>query len=164
MAKVQFDASNIAPSSTGFDPIPPGWYATRIVKSEMKETKARDGHYLSCEAVITRGPFEGRRVFPRFNLDNKNPKAVQIAESQFADLVRACGKIAIDDSEELHGIEHMSKIKIKPASGDYEAGNEVVGFKAIDDDDTEDADPPENPLAKSGGKSEAKGKTSAPWG
>ena len=34
---------------TGFEPLPVGVYLAEIVKSELKDTKAKDGKYLSLQ-------------------------------------------------------------------------------------------------------------------
>lgn len=126
-----FDASTIEPSSS-YDPIPAGWYQAIISNSEMKPTRDGYGEYLSLTLQIIDGQYENRLVFARLNLKNANDKAVDIARKDLAAICRAVGVMSPQASEELHDIPLMIKVKVRPASGDYEASNDVGGYKAVE--------------------------------
>ena len=126
-----FNAEEIEPSSS-FDPIPAGWYKAIISNSEMKATRDGYGEYLSLTLQIIDGQYENRLVFARLNLKNANDKAVDIARKDLAAICRAVGVMSPKSSEELHDKPLMIKVKVRPASGDYEASNDIGGYKAVE--------------------------------
>lgn len=125
-----FQTASVAPSQSR-DPIPPGKYVVQIVASEWKPTKAGTGQYLSLELDILEGEHAGRKMWDLLNLDNPNPKAVEIAEETLRDICVAQGKLSCDDSEELHFIAMTATVKIKPGDANYGARNEIGGYKAL---------------------------------
>lgn len=129
-----FDASTIEPSSS-YDPIPAGWYQAIISNSEMKPTRDGYGEYLSLTLQVVEGQYENRLVFARLNLKNANDKAVDIARKDLAAICRAVGVMSPQSSEELHDKPLMIKVKVRPAQGEYEASNDVGGYKAVDGTD-----------------------------
>ena len=126
-----FNAEEVEPSSS-FDPIPAGWYQAIISSSEMKATRDGYGEYLSLTLQIIDGQYENRLVFARLNLKNANDKAVDIARKDLAAICRAVGVMSPQASEELHDKPLMIKVKVRPASGDYEASNDIGGYKAVE--------------------------------
>ena len=131
LSSYNFNAEEIEPSSS-FDPIPAGWYKAIISNSEMKPTRDGYGEYLSLTLQVIEGQYENRLVFARLNLKNANDKAVDIARKDLAAICRAVGVMSPQASEELHDIPLMIKVKVRPASGDYEASNDIGGYKAVE--------------------------------
>ncbi len=136
MAQLNFDARQVAPAAA-LDPIPSGWYNAQIVGSEMKPTSAGDGAFLAMELQVLDGPYAGRKVFDRLNLQNKNPVAVEIAYKQLSAICHAVNVIQVQDSQQLHGRPLQVKVSLRPAStGDdgkqYDANNEVKGYRAME--------------------------------
>ena len=131
LAGYNFNAEEVEPSSS-FDPIPAGWYTAIISASELKATRDGYGEYLSLTLQIIDGQYENRLVFARLNLKNANDKAVDIARKDLAAICRAVGVMSPQASEELHDIPLMIKVKVRPASGDYEASNDIGGYKAVE--------------------------------
>lgn len=137
MAQLNFDATNVSPQAA-FEILPAGWYTGYIVNSEMKPTKDGSGSYLNLELEIIAGQYAGRKAFDRLNINNANPKAVDIAYSTLSAICHATGVIQCADSEQLHGKPMQFKLSVAPASTDpatgtqYEAKNEVKGYKAVD--------------------------------
>ena len=131
LAGYNFNAEEVEPSSS-FDPIPAGWYTAIISNSELKATRDGYGEYLSLTLQIIDGQYENRFVFARLNLKNANDKAVAIARKDLAAICRAVGVMSPQASEELHDIPLMIKVKVRPASGDYEASNDIGGYKAVE--------------------------------
>ena len=143
LSAYNFNAEEVEPSSS-FDPIPAGWYTAIISSSEMKATRDGYGEYLSLTLQVIEGQYENRLVFARLNLKNANEKAVDIARKDLAAICRAVGVMSPQASEELHDIPLMIKVKVRPASGDYDASNDVGGYKA---DEGTDFTPPPPPKA-----------------
>lgn len=129
LSAYNFNAEEVEPSSS-FDPIPAGWYQAIISSSEMKPTRDGYGEYLSLTLQIIEGQYENRLVFARLNLKNANDKSVDIARKDLAAICRAVGVMSPKSSEELHDKPLMIKVKIRPAQGEYDASNDVCGYKA----------------------------------
>lgn len=130
MALLNFDAAQVAPAAP-MEVIPAGTYNAMMVESEMKPTKMNDGAYLSCTFEILDGEYKGRKVFTNLNLQNQNPTAVEIAYRSLSAICHAVGVIQCQDSAQLHNRPLQIVVKVKPATGEYEAGNEIKGYKAI---------------------------------
>ena len=157
LSSYNFNAEEIEPSSS-FDPIPAGWYKAIISNSEMKPTRDGYGEYLSLTLQVIEGQYENRLVFARLNLKNANDKAVDIARKDLAAICRAVGVMSPQASEELHDIPLMIKVKVRPASGDYEASNDIGGYKTVEGQDLTPA-----PKAASKPQTPPPAATKKPW-
>jgi len=131
LSAYNFNAEEVEPSNS-FDPIPTGWYKAIVSSSEMKPTRDGYGEYLSLTLQVIEGQYENRLVFARLNLKNANDKAVDIARKDLAAICRAVGVMSPQASEQLHDIPLMIKVKVRPASGEYEASNDISGYKAVE--------------------------------
>ena len=124
-----FDANAVEPNAPR-EVIPPGDYKVMIVASQMKDTKAGTGQYLELEMDVLDGEHQGRKIWDRLNLDNPNPKAVEISERTLSAICRATGVWNCTDSEQLHGRAMIASVKVKPpGDGNSEPQNEVKGYK-----------------------------------
>ena len=132
-----FATDSVEPS-TGFDPIPAGWYPMQIDAAGVKDTKAGTGKMLAMELTVIGDQFAGRKLWPRLNIVNPNPKAVEIAMRELAALGQACGLAAITDSSELLGKMIMGKVKVRQDEG-REPDNEVQGYKPMEGAETQAA-------------------------
>ena len=126
-----FNANEVEPT-TSFDPMPAGKYVAMIVESEMKPTKNGAGSYLELTFQIVDGPFKGRVLWSRLNLDNANPTAVQIARGELSAICRAVGVLTPKDSVELHNLPLVITVKCKRREDTGEITNEVKGFAKRD--------------------------------
>ena len=132
-AVLNFDASQIAPDTGAQDPVPAGWYNVMIDQTELKPTKDATGNYLEVRHTILDGAHQGRKVYGRLNLRNANPTAQEIGYKQLSAICHSVGVIQVQDSAQLHNIPLKIKVKLRPASGDYEASNEIVAWKNINE-------------------------------
>ena len=107
MAKLNFNASEVAPQQSGYEPRPAGEYTMQVVNSDLRTTKSGTGQYLWLEFDILSGPVRGK-FFERLNLFNDNAKAVDIANRQLSAICNAIGIVSLQDSEQLH----MKPIKV----------------------------------------------------
>lgn len=128
MAQINFDSTGFDTTSQ-FDAIPAGDYEAIVTASEMKATKDGTGQYLELTSEIQSGQYQGRRLWDRLNLQNKNPKAVEIAQKQLAQLCHATGVLQVQNSEQLHNRPFVMKVAVR---NDPERGpsNEIKGYKA----------------------------------
>lgn len=123
------------PPKDEYEPIPSGEYPAMIIDSDMKPTKAGNGQYLELTYQIIDGPFKGRSQWARLNLDNQNPKAVEIAQRDLQKIQFACGGIAVTDSSQLHNIPHVIRVEFipaNPAKNQNRDGNEIRGWKRLE--------------------------------
>ena len=125
----QFDHSQYQ-DMRDFTPVPPGSYVAKIMDSEMKDTNDKSGQYLLINFEIVAGPYSGKGFQTRLNLVNANPTAVKIANEELATLTRACNLGPIQDSNQLHNIAHIAKLKLVPGDGKYGPKNEVVTYSS----------------------------------
>ena len=127
MASLNFDASQVSPKD---EPIPAGDYVAQIRDSEIKDTKAGTGQVLRLTWVILDGPFVGRTVFDRINVQNQNPTAEKIGQQTLSSICHTLGVLRLQDSIQLHNIPCKISVKIKK-DDKHGDGNEIKGYSAI---------------------------------
>jgi len=127
---LNFDANTVEPNGI-YEPVPTGWYKVSIVTSEMKQTKNGDGQYLQIEMEILEGEYENRKLWDRLNLMNPNQQAVDIAQRTLSAICHSIGVMTVSDSEQLHGKPMLARAVFVPAKGDYDAKNDIKGYKPI---------------------------------
>jgi len=104
-----FNANDHEPSNS-FDPLPADWYKCVISGTEERQTKAMDGSYLMLTIEVIEGAYQGRKIFDRLNLKNKNQTAVEIAQRSLAGICRAIDVPNPKDSIELRDKPLMVKV------------------------------------------------------
>jgi len=98
-----FNANDVEPA-VGLEPIPSGKYLVFIFESQLKTTKMGTGKFLELTFEVLEGPFKGRRLWTRLNLQNPSSAAVAIARAELSAICRAVGVMTPTDSVELHNI------------------------------------------------------------
>lgn len=124
-----FDANTVEPIGN-FGPLPAGMYKVVITDSVMKPNKAGTGRYLQLTFEVILGPYQGRLLWARLNLDHPNMQAVSIARAELSAICRAVGVLAPADSSELHDLPLMISVKLKKRADTGELTNEVAGYSA----------------------------------
>jgi hypothetical protein len=135
-----FDANEVDPV-IDYAPIPAGNYLAVITESEMKPTKSGTGSYLQLTFEIIDGPYKGRRLWSRLNLDNPNTVAVQIAKAELASICRAVGVLTPNDSIELHDIPLVVHVRCRKRPDTGELTNDIRGYSARDIEEESPAKP-----------------------
>ena len=125
-----FDATQVAPSAP-METVPPGDYVVQIINSEMKSTKDNTGQFLWLEMDIIDGEFQGRKLWDRLNLVNNNAQAVEISQRALSAICHSTGVLNVQDSEQLHFKPMVASVKVKPPKGEYDASNEIKGYKPL---------------------------------
>ena len=108
-----------------------GMYVMEISQSEMKDTQAGTGKYLSLTMKVTQAEDESRKgtcIFVNLNLVNPNEMAVRIANQEFKSLCEALGLTEVEESGELHGIPFCAKVATKKEKGDWPASNYIKKY------------------------------------
>lgn len=114
--------------------IPQGQYQAVILASEMKPTK-KGGQMLVVTVNLTQGEYAHTEFKEYVNIVNENPKTVEIAYQTLANMGKAVGITAINDSTELHNKPLMVEVKTLPAEdwvdneGKTVAGKEKSAIK-----------------------------------
>ena len=125
-----FNAKDL-PEGGDYEVIPAGWYSAEITSAEVKETKSGTGEYIKLRFDITGPEYSWRVVFGNINIRNANPQAEAIARRQLGEIMRAIGLESISNTDQLVGGNLSIKVAIRAASDQYEAQNEVKGFKPL---------------------------------
>jgi hypothetical protein len=121
-----------AEDSQDFDPMPAGDYRVVVDGGEEKATKAGNGVRLVLTLVVVDGEYKGRKLWASFNVENPNPKAVEIARSQLKQLIGAVGlKSFPRDTSDLEGIPFLVRVALKPPTDPY-PGNECKRFMSLE--------------------------------
>ena len=136
-----------------FSPVPKGDYQGIAIESEMKSTKAGTGNYLSIVWELIDDEYQGRKLFSNINLDNPNPKAVEIAQRELSSICRATGVLRPKDSEELHNIPVMLKVGVEKRKDTEEFSNRIKGYSAIEGSNSQ----------PSGKSKSSSGSSTPPW-
>lgn len=129
MATFSFDATQVAPQQE-FSPVPAGVYVARIVSSEIKPTKNNSGTLLNLQFDIIEGQFINRKIFERINIQNANPEAEKIGQSQLSQLCHALNVLQLRDTEELHNKPVKIKVKIRKDE-QYGDQNAISAFESV---------------------------------
>jgi len=125
-----FDVNSLPQSDNNFDPLPAGWYTTKIAGAEIKATKNGTGQYISVRYDIIGPSHQGRVVFGNINIKNANPKAEEIGRQSLGELMRAIGLARVTDTDQLIGGNVQIKLSVKQDET-YGDKNEIKGFKAV---------------------------------
>lgn len=132
MVDIGYRDMNAPDSVPDYSPFPPGVYTLVAVSSELKNSSKPGNRYLNYTFEVLDGVAKGRKHFEMFNLWNTNATAAGIADRDFKALGRACGKAAIKDSSELHGIPFKAEIGVQPPEGKYSAKNKIEKYIPAD--------------------------------
>lgn len=136
-----FDANQIEPTSD-FEALPAGKYVAMITESELKPTKSGAGNYLQLTFEILEGPYKGRIIWSRLNLNNPNATTVQIAQRELSSICRAVGVMTPGDSAELHNLPLEILVKCKKRDDNGDVTNEIRGYSRRESTNSR---PPQSP-------------------
>jgi hypothetical protein len=132
-----FDDRSVAPSTGVPEPVPPGEYMLQVEQTELVPTKDQTGMMLKATLAIVSGEFEGRKVFPQFNVRNKSAQAQTIGIGELKALAIACGvdwEVARADTDSLlwkpfRASVGFEKQQINPTTGQpYPLRNRVLKY------------------------------------
>lgn len=133
MGNLNFDATNVPPA-TPFEPLKDGWYSMRILGASIR-TSETAGEMLALEFEIdehSHPEFTGRRAWTNLCIQHPTDKPREIARQQLSAICRAIGKMAVTDTDDLIGGVLRVKVRAVPATEQYRAKNDVVGYQALD--------------------------------
>lgn len=108
-----YDDSKITASTGTPEAVPSGDYDLQQESSEIITTRDGSGMLLRVTLSVLSGEYEGRKIFPQFNIVNKNVQAQNIGVSEFKALCLACGvdyEQAKRETESLNFMPFRAKI------------------------------------------------------
>ena len=122
---------NAAPNN--FDQLEAGTYRAKIIQSEIIDVSDKaKGRCLNLTWQVETGPNDGKLIWQRLNMWAENmdnlDKVIAIANSQFASIREATGKVAPQNSEELHHIPCIIVVGPQKNNPQY---NEVKSVKSV---------------------------------
>lgn len=141
-----FDANDHEPAD--FSALPAGEYVASISNSEFRDTKSGNGQYLSLTFEIVEGAHAGRFLWHNLNLQNANPKAVEIAQRELSAICRAVGKMTVSDSAQLHDIPLRITVAYVPARGEWAEKNQIKKWMPLNAAATSAAKAPTPPISR----------------
>lgn len=124
-----FNANTVEPSDS-FDPLPAGEYLCVITASEEKPTKAGTGSFLVLEFEVLDGPYKGRKLWDRLNLNNPSEVAVKIARATLSAICRSIGVMEPSDSCEMHDLPLLVKVRTEKRADTDELSNVIKGYRS----------------------------------
>lgn len=128
--------------------IPAGFYQAVIVESGgrpeneltcpdgLVATKNGKGRYLPFRFEIIEGEMKGRQLTKCFNMENVNPLAVQIAQKEMRELLKAIGwdfvakPFGPDETNEVHMIPLTIQVAVEEDKQSGEPRNNIKRFHA----------------------------------
>ena len=117
----------------GFAPLPDGWYEVTVIGADDKLTKAGDGAYINLRLEVEAPTHAGRQLWAIHLYRHPNETAERLGLAMLHGLARAAGRSTMPrDLLSWQGLRVEAKLKVKPASGGYDAGNEVKEYRALD--------------------------------
>lgn len=131
MAKLPTTFNTDGHGEMGFDPLPKGDYLMKIVKSDYKENSKKNGHFVMLQREVIEGKYKGRVLFANMNIDHPNAQAREIANKEFSASCRACGKVTVEETSDLHGIPHIVSLVVIKGKGDEPDRNKIVAIKPV---------------------------------
>lgn len=124
----EVDANSISDAPQEFKPLPDGWYHVVAIDSDIRTTNRGDGRYISYKfEVIENGEFQGRYLWDRFNIENPNAMAVEIATKNLARFAQSAG---VDEMENTFDLHHRPvQVLLRQRTWEGKVSNEVKGYK-----------------------------------
>lgn len=108
-----------------FEVIPADRYPLQLIESDIAPTKAGTGKLFKYKTEVLDGDYKGRFIFGQMNLQNPNPTATKIGQSEFAALRLVTQTPNPEDTADLHFKAFDGIVKIEPAKGEYKARNAI---------------------------------------
>lgn len=162
MSSFGFDTNNTSLARPSFSPLKPGWYQARIVGAELIDsTKPGVGQMLKLTfEVIAEAQGQqciGRKLFSYLCHHHEKQQTREIAQGNIVSILQALDKVGATTVDVMLGGELQIKLTTREASGDYDASNDVKGFRALGATDG-------SPAPAAAGKAVAAATKPTPWG
>ena len=118
-----------APERKGFGVLPAGIYYVAIEDATYHENKNQTGWYVKVQLEVLNDQFSNRRLFCNFNLTHSNPKAAEIGQAEFAELLKAISIQVLNDPKDLVTLVGKTlNVKLGIKKGNRGDENNVVEY------------------------------------
>lgn len=105
--------TNSVPPQSDYDVLPPGKYLVQIDKSEVKQTKKGNGHYLEIAMTVFDGQYRNRKLWDRINIQNPSQQCTDIGLRQLSALGRAVGIALVTSEDQFLSKTCIAHVKVK---------------------------------------------------
>lgn len=139
MGDLNFDATQVAPATGEFEPVPNGTYPLAVTASEKKVNGANVGWSLTMQVLGAdeKGNESSKgksfRIF--LNLQHSNAQAQEIAQKEFSALCHATGVLKPQNMAEIHNVPFVGKVAVTPPREKdgkaYGPGNKIAQYLTI---------------------------------
>jgi len=120
----------------GFKPVPTDKYRVRIDKAEA--VKAGTGaDMIKVQAKVVGGPYDTKMIFTNIVFTYDNPVAVKFTLRKLKglglseEMLRAQNPSPAQIANMIVGVEAEADVVEKPATTEYEASNDIKGFRSL---------------------------------
>ena len=125
-----FDPNDVPERDNDFEPIPAGLYTVQITESEVVDIKSANGRALVLTLDVVDGPYAGRKLWDRLNIQHTNAKAQAISQRTLADIFQATATAPSRNSDDLHFKPMIARVAIDAKDPAYAPKNVVKAYKA----------------------------------
>lgn len=129
MVQYNFNARQYEPSTGAADVLETGVYSVQIVNSEVKPTKAGNGHMLVFTMACMDQHVNGKKLTARLNIHNPSAQAVEIAHRELSAISHVVGVLDWQDTQQLHGRPFkvaVEKVERNDKPGSF--SNDINGY------------------------------------
>ena len=135
MTMLDFDATQVAPATGEYEPIPNGRYALQVTEGEVREADGKVGVLLKIQ--VADGEYHGKTITQYYNLKNPSETAQKIGQGEFSALCHAVAVLQPKAPSEFFGRIFLADVKVtKPSVGkdgkEYGAGNTIAKYYKAD--------------------------------
>lgn len=124
-----------APENNAANVLPKGEYPMCLVKSEVKLNKDNKTQVLACEfQILPPHEFANRKLFQQIPFRTTSGESgkqtwVRIGATKLSSLARATIGKDPKNSRDMWNKPCIGVVKVTPATGEFDAGNEITKFK-----------------------------------
>ena len=141
-----FDATQVAPSTGEYEPIPNGRYLVQVVEGETKETSEGRGTGVSIKFQVADGEHQGHTFFQFFNIAHPNETAQRIGQGEFSALCHAVNVLQPKSVEDFKARPFYADVKMEgPRKGkdgkEYGPSNKIAKYYRADGSDLKGSAP-----------------------
>lgn len=131
------DATQVAPYTGEYEPIPNNEYLLQVVEGEVRKNAEEGKLGVLLKFQVAAGEYEGKTFTQYYNLQNPNATAQKIGQGEFSALCHAVRVLQPRDPSEFVARPFLGKVVVTPPSKgkdgkDYGAGNEIKKYRAAD--------------------------------
>lgn len=130
MDMLNFDATQVAPSTGEYEPVPNGRYALQVIEGEMKVTAEGQGTGVSLKIQVADGEYQGRTFYQFYNIKHPNETAQKIGQGEFSALCHATAVLQPKAPSEFFNRIFLGDVKVTQPTSKKQADGTTKNFGA----------------------------------